>query len=352
MRRRLKRIRRSTPRLSKEMYSDLIELSRPELYPQRILDEAADILSQQLDAGNLVTAEIALTVSHLPSSEARMVILQLYRSRLRKKRTPLVRKGEESRRDFIAMLVQARPDFASTCFEVIDLDPHMPLCTDIPLLRMHAEDRSNLPKVFRAPLSELQVTFTDDRMYRWKCWELLESADSGYSGKNRMTRLESTLLDAVSKNCYETPEFYDAAVDLFDLIRHTDVPEVRYDAVDLLTRCISMDRDSWQHLRIILDLGRQERYARPGLTFLLSYGPPYTADLSADTPATSDLYLGPDLFHAHLCKFLWCAYLTELHTPFSLRKTRGSVAGAAKCHFCQREVSRKYNGGRRTGRRT
>jgi hypothetical protein len=70
----------------------------------------------------------------------------------------------------------------------------------------------------RTPLAELQLRFSEDHMYRWKNWKLLESA--GLSPESRLLQISTTLLNAVSDNCYWTPDFFDAAVDLFDFLRY------------------------------------------------------------------------------------------------------------------------------------
>jgi hypothetical protein len=85
-------------------------------------------------------------------------------------------------------------------------------------MRLRAEEDLNIPLICRTPLAELQLRFSEDPMYRWKNWKLLESA--GCSSEIRLLHIDAVLLDAVSENWYWTPDFFDAAVDLFDFLRY------------------------------------------------------------------------------------------------------------------------------------
>jgi hypothetical protein len=85
-------------------------------------------------------------------------------------------------------------------------------------MRLRAEEDLNIPLICRTPLAELQLRFSEDPMYRWKNWKLLESA--GCSSEIRLLHIDTVLLDAVSENWYWTPDFFDAAVDLFDFLRY------------------------------------------------------------------------------------------------------------------------------------
>ncbi|KAJ7136333.1 hypothetical protein C8R43DRAFT_1132490 [Mycena crocata] len=357
--RRLKRTRRVAPRLSKEMYSDLVELSRPELYSQRVLDEAVKILYYQLKLEYHAAGEIALEISYLPFCEAQLVVLQFHK--IYENNAPqnahVVADGLNLKPqpifDVITMLLQLQPQFAPVCFEVLDywlprpnFAFHHLHSLNEPIVRMHDEDRLDIPRTCRATLSELQLR--SNRMSRWRYWERLEGA--GYCAQNRLARLESTLLDVVSRTSYRTVEFCDAAVDLLDLIRYSAIPEVRRGATDLLARCLSITRNSWQPLRTILDFSSRSKihagwpkYLSPSLAFHLGYGP-CMSGLYADAPPTPALYVGPDSFHPDLCEFLRYAYawmpttrenvdnsqLTELHSfllPRSENECGGDVLG-------------------------
>jgi hypothetical protein len=143
-------------------------------------------------------------------------------------------------------------------------------------MRLRAEEDLNIPLICRTPLAELQLRFSEDPMYRWKNWKLLESA--GCSSEIRLLHIDTVLLDAVSENWYWTPDFFDAAVDLFDFLRYvatgsfsphclmyysySPVPESRQSATEHLVHCISATRDSWEPLSVILDF--LSRFATAG----------------------------------------------------------------------------------------
>lgn len=96
MQKRLKTIRGVVPHLTTEMYSDLIEFARydrsvhiemrnlfasssPDVYPQYILEAATAIVFHQLAVG--FGAAVAVSISMLPGSEARLVMLRMLNSR-------------------------------------------------------------------------------------------------------------------------------------------------------------------------------------------------------------------------------------------------------------------------------
>ncbi|KAJ6534504.1 hypothetical protein DFH09DRAFT_1325392 [Mycena vulgaris] len=215
-------IRGSVPHLTTDMYSDLIELSRPNLYPQYVLERAADIVFHQIDLG--YSAAVSLSVSQLSLAEARLVVFRMFTSRSLDLSDDEYQVGEKTPRkalDLLAMLIQVRPEMTSLCFEVVDYfvrDPHIcVLCREHPVIRIHAEESLNIPPICRTPLSELQMRFSQDNMYRWKNWKLLESA--GHPAEGRLLHLNAVLLAAVREELCNTPDFFDAAVDLFDFLR-------------------------------------------------------------------------------------------------------------------------------------
>ncbi|KAF7369425.1 hypothetical protein MVEN_00271800 [Mycena venus] len=311
-------IRASVPHLTPEMYSDLIELSRPYLYPQNILEQASDILFHQLHLG--YGAAIALSVAQLSLSEARLLVFRMLTSRQLEiyddisdiANGPL---APRSALDFLATLVQVRPEMKSACFEVLDelvRNPHV--CVrfrDHPILRIHAEENLNIPLICRTPLAELQLRFSQDHMYRWKNWKLLESA--GLSPESRLLQISTVLLSAVSESWYWTPDFFDAAVDLFDFLRYSPVPELRETATDHLVVCISATRDSWEPLSVVLDC--LSRFAMGGdrtiiQSLSLRYGP-YTPKSPSFVSKTHTKTPSEQLleFHPQLREFLRYAHL-------------------------------------------
>ncbi|KAJ7763063.1 hypothetical protein B0H16DRAFT_1528724 [Mycena metata] len=251
---RLEATRSSVPHLTPEMYSDLVELSRPDLYPQYILEMALEILIHQLHLG--YGAAVALGIAQLSLSEAHLVIFRMFTSR----KLALYEDDDLGRRsalDLLSTLVQVQPEMTSACFDVLDRLVRVPqFCMhrlrfrEHPILHIHAEESLNIPLICRTPLAEIQLRFSEDHMYRWKTWKLLEGA--GLAPENRLFQIGSVLLDAVSENWYWTPEVFDAAVDLFDFLRYSPVPEFRRTATDHLLACISNTRDSWEPLSIVL----------------------------------------------------------------------------------------------------
>ncbi|KAJ7930861.1 hypothetical protein B0H13DRAFT_875952 [Mycena leptocephala] len=189
----------------------------------------------------------------------------------------------------------------SACFEVLDelvRNPHVcVLFRDHPILRIHAEESLNIPLMCRTPLAELQLRFSEDHMYRWKNWKLLESA--GLSPESRLLQISTTLLNVVSDNCYWTPDFFDAAVDLFDFLRYSPVAELRQGATDHLMVCISIARDSWEPLSVVLHFISRSAMGgdRPSLTLRYgSYTPKSPTSTShVKTPSEEVLQYHPQL---------------------------------------------------------
>ncbi|KAJ7136337.1 hypothetical protein C8R43DRAFT_1238992 [Mycena crocata] len=331
---RIDAIRASVPHLAPEMYSDLIELSRPDLYPQYILEVATDILFTQLDLG--YAGAIALSISQLSLSEAGLVIFRMFTSRDFELLDETVSARTNSPRkalDLLAMIVQVRPEMRDACFDVLDalfLNPklcmHLFCFRNHPILRIHAEDSLHIPQMCRTPFAELQLSFTQDRMHRWKSWKLLQSA--GYSPEIRLLQLSTVLLAAVEEEWYSTPEFFDAAVDLFDFLCYSQVPELRSAAKDQLVLCITLTRDSWEPLRRALDFvshvgghgTSQYLFGYPTLTARLGYGQYFELHLNPDptspvspvsfTESASD-------FHPQLFEFLCHAHSGAQTSPAS-----------------------------------
>ncbi|KAJ7880793.1 hypothetical protein B0H14DRAFT_3858010 [Mycena olivaceomarginata] len=311
-------IRASVPHLTPKMYSDLIELSRhahplPDLYPRDIREPASDILFCQLHRG--YGAAIALAVTQLTLLEARLVVFPIVTWRqLEAYDTP------EAALDFLATLVQVQPELKSACFEVLnELARNLHVCIrfrDHPIMRLHAEEDLNIPLICRTPLAELQLRFSEDPMYRWKNWKLLESA--GCSSEIRLLHIHAVLLDAVSENWYWTPDFFDAAVDLFDFLRYSPVPESRQSATEHLVHCISATRDSWEPLSVILDF--LSHFATAGDVPM--YGP--TSPSDSEPHKKTQL----DECHPQLRAFLRYAHLQpharDAHLRF--RDSRGSLS--------------------------
>ncbi|KAJ7343843.1 hypothetical protein DFH08DRAFT_871342 [Mycena albidolilacea] len=291
------------------MYSDLVELSRPDLYPQYILELASDILFHQLQLG--YGAAIALSVARLSLSEARLLIFRMLTSRKLEIYDDISSDGPlapKSALDLLVTLVQVLPEMKSASFEVLDelvRNPHV--CVrfrDHPILRIHAEESLNIPLICRTPLAELQLRFSQDPMYRWKNWKLLESA--GLLSESRLLHISTVLLSAVSEKWYWTPDFFDAAVDLFDFLRYSSVPELRESATDHLIACTSATRDSWEPLSIVLDF--LSHFAMVGDRPILSlryepYSPTSPSASRTHTKTQSEEY------HPQLREFLRYAHL-------------------------------------------
>ncbi|KAJ6522929.1 hypothetical protein DFH09DRAFT_1096890 [Mycena vulgaris] len=295
---RLATIRVSVPALTPEMYSELVELARPDLYPENILDAATDILFQQIDLGH--TVPVVLTVSQLNFSEASLVTLRLFISRdcgLSDAQFPPGVKSPRKVLDLLAILLQVQPALALACFVVLDHLTRIPsMCLyflrlrNHPVLCAHAEDRLHIPQLCRTPLSDLQRRFSGDPRHRWNTWRLLERA--GHSAEGRVLQLDAVLLHAVLEQSYATPEFFDAAVDLFDVLRYSQVPraDLRRVATNRLLTYISMAPHSWEPLTVVLDFARSAG-PTPALGESLGFAP-------ADAKSKADPQLGAFLRYA------------------------------------------------------
>ncbi|KAJ7177049.1 hypothetical protein C8R46DRAFT_1078056 [Mycena filopes] len=315
---RFEAIRASIPHLTSEMYSDLIELSRPDVYPQYILEMALDILIPQLHMG--YGAAVALSVAQLPPSEAHLVIFRIFTSR------KLALYGDEdseprSPLDLLATLVQVQPEMSSVCFDVLDdLVRNPQFCLKLlslrehPILRIHAEETLNIPPICRTPLAEIQLRFSEDHMYRWKNWKLLEGA--GLAPESRLFYIGSVLLNAVAENWYWTPEVFDAAVDLFDFLRYSPVPEFRRAATDHLLACISSTRDSWEPLSIVLNFISRSAVSGSRPSLGLRYDSSYPLDTVPSSPKTHARTPSEEVLYCHpqLRDFLRYADL-RTHAP-------------------------------------
>ncbi|KAJ7111298.1 hypothetical protein C8R44DRAFT_856616 [Mycena epipterygia] len=314
---RLEAIRGSVPHLAPEMYCDLIELARPDLYPQYILEAATDIVFHQLELG--YGAALALSVAQLSLSEARLVMLRMLISRdfdVLDEDSPMGARSPRKALDVLTMLVQLRPEMTASCFDVLDqlfLNPHICMrlfrFRDHPILRIRAEEDLNIPPICRTPLSELQLRFSQDRMYRWKSWKLLESA--GHPIESRLLQLNAVLLNAVAQESCWTPDFFDAAFDLFDFLSYSQVPELRRAATDQLIACISFSRDSWEPLSVVLDFISRSTIMDPRPSPSLRYDT-YTPKTPTSPTAKTDAGAPPELglqFHPQLREFLRYAHL-------------------------------------------
>ncbi|KAJ7669847.1 hypothetical protein DFH06DRAFT_157113 [Mycena polygramma] len=266
--RRLGLIRQSRPNhLTPQMCDDLIELSRSDLYPESIPAAAADLIFRQIDHG--CAAAVALSLTRLSLSDAHLVLHELFATRERKLLNNWYRASQLSKcgrdwgpdpaLDFLAMLVQTRPEMISTCSAVLNHSARNPdigllflRFPDHPTLRMHSEETLNIPSICRTPLARLQPIFFGDLTYRWINWKLLEKA--GHSAESRLVNLKAILQNAVSNHRYWDPDFFDSAIDLVDFILYSRVPEIRRAAADLLSECLSLARDAWEHFRLVLEL--------------------------------------------------------------------------------------------------
>ncbi|KAJ7788869.1 hypothetical protein B0H13DRAFT_824483 [Mycena leptocephala] len=159
-------------------------------------------------------------------------------------------------------------------------------------------------------------------MHRWNNWKSLEEA--GFSAEIRLLDLNTVLQPLMRNNWYWNPDFFDAAVDLFDFLRYSTVPEHRRIAVDQLISCLSQTRDSWEPLRLVLDFvsqkpgvpGERSSYLSPSLSTILGYGP-YISNLAATAKGESEPIPGIQ-FHHQLCDFLRYAHLRS-HTTQPVR---------------------------------
>ncbi|KAJ7702168.1 hypothetical protein B0H16DRAFT_1902476 [Mycena metata] len=169
MQKRLATIRRNLPILTADMYNDLIDLSLAGKYPQSA-EAAVQIIHREFINGLLYKFPMQLAL------------------------------------DFLSILVQVRPWTAAACFAAIDhlsLTPHFrkPFLDlqEHPILRIHAEERANIPLLCRTPLSKLQLTFSGDHKHRWNNWTQLESA-GGPPAEDRLLDLKAVLLNPSSED--------------------------------------------------------------------------------------------------------------------------------------------------------
>ncbi|KAF8207488.1 hypothetical protein K438DRAFT_1815028 [Mycena galopus ATCC 62051] len=257
--RRLLEIRRSAG-LTLEMCADLIELSRPDLYLQYFQEMAMDALYEGIHAGK--APSIALSLAPIPLSEAEVIICKLFSSRretnLRTRWSkssipPNDTLAEDPMLNFLALLMQLRPEVTPACCRAIDRFCNTCVCLSAlahPILRIHAEESLHIPHICRTSLSELQLTTFSDPAYRWNNWQSLEHA--GCSSENRLLQLHVDMLSMLADHLlYSTPVFFDAAVDLFDFIRYS---RLRSAARTQFITYISISRECWTPFKNMLDL--------------------------------------------------------------------------------------------------
>ncbi|KAK7051781.1 hypothetical protein R3P38DRAFT_2857339 [Favolaschia claudopus] len=259
--RRLRTIRRQIPILTAEMYHDLMELARPELYPARILMTSLHLICLQINHG--YSAAIAGTLSPLPPSEIRVILFQLWVISvtfdpevlsLSQKQLPPTTWRPDDILNVLTVLVQLRSETAWVCYDVIDDLSSSPFFgtlflrrRDHPILRMHGEESLNIPLICRTPLAKMQWG------NRWMNWRLLED-QPGSSATLRLQRLSVSLTTAAATKSYSNPEFFDAAVDLFEILRYTKSPKLRPVAKKFLVDFLSSsNRAVWNALRQALE---------------------------------------------------------------------------------------------------
>ncbi|KAF7369410.1 hypothetical protein MVEN_00270100 [Mycena venus] len=311
------------------MYNDLIDLSRPGLYPESTRTATEELIFRQVNHGS--HAGLVWSLAQLPPSEAQLVVRKLFGSREHELRSDWY----ETRRtrgnvqasvphpalEFLAMLIQLRPEMASACLDHLSRNPDMYMLLlhygDHPILTLYAEETVNTPAKWRTPLSKLQMTISGDSMYRWKNWELLTWA--GYSAERRLLDLNTALINAVSKKLYSDPEFFDAAFDLFDFIRYSEVSDLRDIATDQLVACLAISKESWAPLRIVVDFVSSKSELQT-LSSILGYDQ-YISQ--SDTPLDMESNPMPGFqFHPQLCEFLREIHLQSLHSSTHTKKER------------------------------
>ncbi|KAF7369411.1 hypothetical protein MVEN_00270200 [Mycena venus] len=270
------------------MYDDLIELSRPGLYSMPMTKLAADLLHRQLN--HQCGAAVAWALAQLPSVEAQLVVYKLFQR-------DYEIHGNHQALEFLEMLLQLRPEIISEFLE--NFSRNSEILQNHPIGTLYKETANN-PTKWRTPLSKLQITISGDSMYRWKNWELL--AWAGYSAESRLLDLNTTLINAVSKKLYSDPEFFDTAFDLFDFIRYSEVSDLRRTATDQLVACLTISRDSWVPLRIVVDF-LSSKAELPMLSTILGYDQFIS---QSDAPADMESNFMPPgfQFHPQLCEFL------------------------------------------------
>ncbi|KAF7364659.1 hypothetical protein MVEN_00335400 [Mycena venus] len=328
-------IRRTAPgNLTSGMYDDLIELSRPDIYPESMMVIAVELLFRQLEEG--YGAKVAFSLVQLPVSEAHLVLHELLTSRENGLLSDWAEASQFSRYgrdwgpdptlDFLANLVQLRPEMTSVCCAVVEHLARNPKIAILflrfpghPILRIQAEKSLNIPLVCRTPLAKLQLTFSvGDLMYRWNTWKALE--DAGYSAERQLLKIDEVLLNTTSTDQCWNPDFFDAAVDLFDFILHSRVPELHRVAIDHLIACLAV-RNSWEPLRLVLGLlkgrlkvmcnfgnspqnlpFRMVKLYHPLLCEFFRCDHPIPRDMAPDSPTTSALEIPLSSPPPHLLK--------------------------------------------------
>ncbi|KAK7051794.1 hypothetical protein R3P38DRAFT_2857404 [Favolaschia claudopus] len=320
--RRLRTIRRQIPVLTAEMYHDLMELARPDLYPSSILTASLNLICLQITYG--YSTAIVGALSHLPLSEIGIILLQLMvmsvgfdpeahaqsiapnqiisdeKQMLRAVWCP------DNILDVLATLVQIRAETAWVCYDVID---DLSLCPffcilflkrrDHAILRMRGEESLNIPIICRTPLAKMQGS------ERWKNWLLLED-QPGLSAESRFRELSVLLTNVAAKQSVFNPEFFDAAVDLFEILRYTKSPKLRPVAREFLIRFLSSAKPVvWDALKEALDFTlMRDPLRRPKpLALRTIYGDTvYVAVQHAGETAASSP-TSPD-FEPILCEFM------------------------------------------------
>ncbi|KAJ7176997.1 hypothetical protein C8R46DRAFT_1077975 [Mycena filopes] len=318
---RLAVIRRQVPgNLPPVMYDDLAEMSRAHAYPQ-IMEEALQIMWLQIERG--YAKAVASSLSQLWQSELEWVICWIVHfsqyglfGRIYEAATPM-----EQALNFLSILVQVRPAAAGACFAALDhlfLNPRfckvfVHLCQH-PILTIYGEERANIPLLCRTPLSTLQLTHSANLRTRWDNW----LNNTGQSIEDRLLNTSAALVSTGSDDWPWVSDFWDAAYDLFDIIRYSMTPQHHRAAADQLIACLANSL-TWEPLRMVLDLvsrfpsgsqvDKHSGYISPSLATLLGYGP-YISDISASRPEDPSLPFDPQL-----CAFLRYAHLRSDRPP-------------------------------------
>ncbi|KAJ7617784.1 hypothetical protein FB45DRAFT_932680, partial [Roridomyces roridus] len=224
--------------------------------------------------------------------------------------------GSDPILDFLTILIQLSPEMHSACCSVISKLSENPNLSILflrfpghPMLQLYTENNLRLPALCRTPLAKLQLEFFGDRMYRWNTWKALTAA--GHPTEARLHKIEQILLSAASTNQCWTPQLFDAAVDLFDFLLHSRVPEHKETAVQHLTACLAVEgHHSWEPLRLAFSSfkGRLKLmcdfYAGTYEASTLEYPTPFPTVKVKQSPL--------------LCGFLLCGHLDgppELEAP-------------------------------------
>ncbi|KAJ7255129.1 hypothetical protein B0H12DRAFT_541038 [Mycena haematopus] len=150
---------------------------------------ATDILYDLINTGKGLA--VASSLAQISLSEAENMVFKLFASReydllgrWSQQRSSKGTLREDATLNFLALLIQLRPEMTSACCEVLDYlylkpDTWMRLLNarDHPILRIHAEHNLHIPSICRTSLSELQLAFFPDPKYRWNNWKSLEHID-------------------------------------------------------------------------------------------------------------------------------------------------------------------------------